>query len=164
MVARQPARRQIIHRGNDRVCPPLLLITLQETMTVLRSRKRRNDHDARLPFAGTPTEAAEASIFLIMRRLDRHLLLAPSRRPFRFRFVVFGRGLRLVFDLFPRHHGRCIMCVDGHCGARIGAWDKRHARAFFLEIVAYDDARLLIAPKPLVGRQVENCRDRPRDT
>src|SRR5262249_41674353 len=31
--------------------------------------------------------------------------------------LVFGRGLRLVFDLFPRHHGRRIMCVDSHCGA-----------------------------------------------
>src|SRR5262249_49212994 len=122
-----------------------------KAMTVLRSRKRRSERDAWLPFAGTPTKTAEASIVLIMRRLER-LSLAAARRFFRFGFVVplvFGRGLRLVFDFFPRHYGCRIMCVDGHCCAGIRAWDKRHACAFFLEIVACDGARLLIAPKPL---------------
>jgi hypothetical protein len=46
---------------------------------------------------------------------------------------------------------------DGHCGARIRARDKRHARALFLEIVAYDDTRLFIAPKPLISREVETA-------
>jgi hypothetical protein len=106
-----------------------------------------------LVFAAAPTEEAEASIFLIAW-LDRHLLLVVSRRPF---LLVFGLGLRLVFDLFPRHHGRRVMCGDGHCRARIRARDERHARAFFLEIAAYDHARLLIAPKPFIGRQVETA-------
>jgi hypothetical protein len=90
-----------------------------------------------------------------MAWLDRRLLLVLSRRPF---LLVFRRGLRLVFDLFSRHHVRRIMCGDGHGGTRIRARDERHARAFFLEIVTYDNARLLIAPKPLIGRQVETAR------
>jgi hypothetical protein len=48
--------------------------------------------------------------------------------------------------------GRRIMCGYGHYGAPVRARDERHARTFFLEFLGFDDARLLIAPKPLVGR------------